>query len=71
MRVAYVNADCGIPVFGDKGACVHIQEIIRAMGYEPRREEAEGAAGKRRAVLDELEAGRITAEEAMRELRES
>jgi glycosyltransferase involved in cell wall biosynthesis len=31
MRVAYVNADCGIPIFGDKGACVHIQEMVRAM----------------------------------------
>jgi len=31
MRVAYLNADCGITVFGDKGACVHIQEMIRAL----------------------------------------
>lgn len=31
MRVAYLNADCGIPVFGDKGASVHIQEMVRAM----------------------------------------
>lgn len=30
MRIAYVNADCGIPVFGDKGASVHIQEMLRA-----------------------------------------
>ncbi|WP_151526445.1 glycosyltransferase family 4 protein [Serinicoccus kebangsaanensis] len=29
-RVAYVCADPGIPVFGTKGASVHIQEIIRA-----------------------------------------
>lgn len=32
MRIAYVNADCGIPVFGDKGASVHIQEMVRAFG---------------------------------------
>ncbi len=32
VRVAYVNADCGIPVFGDKGAAVHIREMVRAMG---------------------------------------
>ena len=27
MRIVYVNADCGIPVFGDKGASVHIQDF--------------------------------------------
>ena len=31
MRVAYLSADCGIPVFGSKGASVHIQEMVRAM----------------------------------------
>jgi glycosyltransferase involved in cell wall biosynthesis len=30
MRVAYVCADPGIPVFGTKGASVHVQEILRA-----------------------------------------
>src|SRR5690606_23562284 len=30
LRVAYVCADPGIPVFGTKGASVHVQEIIRA-----------------------------------------
>lgn len=29
-RVAYVCADPGIPVFGTKGASVHIQEMVRA-----------------------------------------
>lgn len=29
MRVAYVCIDPGIPVFGTKGASVHVQEIIR------------------------------------------
>lgn len=33
MRVAYLNADCGIPVFGAKGACVHIQEMVRAFEH--------------------------------------
>ena len=28
--VAWVCADPGIPVFGTKGASVHVQEIIRA-----------------------------------------
>ncbi|MBK7951871.1 MAG: glycosyltransferase family 4 protein [Deltaproteobacteria bacterium] len=30
MRVAYVCADAGIPVFGTKGASVHVQAILRA-----------------------------------------
>lgn len=29
MRLAYISADPGIPVFGAKGASVHVQEIIR------------------------------------------
>lgn len=39
MRIAYVNADCGIPIFGEKGASVHIQEMVRAfscLGCEVR-----------------------------------
>ncbi|MGB3314260.1 MAG: glycosyltransferase [Albidovulum sp.] len=32
MRIAYVTADRGIPVFGEKGASIHIQEMIRAFG---------------------------------------
>lgn len=31
MRVAYVCADPGVPVFGRKGASVHVQEVIRAL----------------------------------------
>jgi glycosyltransferase involved in cell wall biosynthesis len=30
MRIAYVCADGGIPVFGDKGAAVHVAELARA-----------------------------------------
>jgi glycosyltransferase involved in cell wall biosynthesis len=30
LRVAYLCADPGVPVFGTKGASVHIQEIVRA-----------------------------------------
>lgn len=39
MRIAYVSADRGIPVFGAKGASVHIQEMMRAftaLGHEVR-----------------------------------
>ena len=32
MRIAYVCADAGIPVFGCKGASVHVREVIRALG---------------------------------------
>jgi glycosyltransferase involved in cell wall biosynthesis len=31
MRIAYVCADPGVPVFGCKGASVHVQEVIRAL----------------------------------------
>lgn len=31
LRVAYICADPGIPVFGSKGASVHVQEILRAL----------------------------------------
>lgn len=31
MRVAYICADPGIPVFGRKGASVHVQEVLRAL----------------------------------------
>jgi len=48
-----------------------LQEVIRAMGYEPRPEDTvEATAEKRRTVLNDLDEGRISAEEAMRALRE-
>lgn len=31
MRVAYVSADPGVPVFGRKGCSVHVQEVVRAL----------------------------------------
>ena len=30
MRIAYVCADRGVPVFGRKGCSIHVQEVIRA-----------------------------------------
>ena len=30
MRIAYICADPGIPVFGQKGCSIHVQEVIRA-----------------------------------------
>lgn len=31
MRVAYVCADTGVPVFGSKGSSVHVQEVLREL----------------------------------------
>ncbi|MCG6134288.1 MAG: glycosyltransferase family 4 protein [Nostoc sp. LLA-1] len=31
MRVAYICADPGIPVFGQKGCSIHVQEVIRGL----------------------------------------
>jgi glycosyltransferase involved in cell wall biosynthesis len=31
MRIAYVSADLGLPVFGRKGCSIHVQEVIRAL----------------------------------------
>jgi glycosyltransferase involved in cell wall biosynthesis len=31
MRVAYICMDPGVPVFGQKGASVHVQEVIRSL----------------------------------------
>lgn len=47
-----------------------LHEIIRALGYEPGREETpEVDDEKRRLALEQLEAGKISAEEAMKILR--
>ena len=45
-------------------------EVIRALGFEPGKEEVvEVSAEKRSSVLEELESGKISADEAMRLLR--
>ncbi|HVM71861.1 MAG TPA: DUF2089 domain-containing protein [Anaerolineales bacterium] len=46
-----------------------LQEVVRALGYEPGKEEsAEISDEQRRDVLEELDSGKITADEAMRRL---
>ena len=46
-----------------------LHEVIRALGYEPGKEEyVEISMEKRNTVLEELEAGKISADEAMRML---
>ncbi|MDJ0708621.1 MAG: glycosyltransferase family 4 protein [Leptolyngbyaceae cyanobacterium MO_188.B28] len=31
MRIAYICADRGVPVFGQKGCSIHVQEVIRSL----------------------------------------
>jgi len=31
VRLAYISADPGVPVYGTKGASVHVQEVVRAL----------------------------------------
>ncbi len=47
-----------------------LMEVIRALGFEPGKDEVvEVSAEKRNSVLEDLEAGKISADEAMRMLR--
>jgi hypothetical protein len=44
-----------------------LQEVIRALGYEPGKDESPDVSDeKRRSVLEELDSGKISADEAMR-----
>jgi hypothetical protein len=48
-----------------------LQEVIRALGYEPGKEETSDVSEeKRRSVLEDLDSGHISAEEAMHLLSE-
>ena len=47
-----------------------LQEVIRALGFEPGREESpEVSEERRRGILEDLNSGKISAEDAMRLLR--
>ena len=47
-----------------------LMEVIRALGFEPGKDDViEISAEKRSTVLEDLEAGKISADEAMRMLR--
>jgi glycosyltransferase involved in cell wall biosynthesis len=39
MRIAFVCADPGVPVFGHKGCSVHVQEVIRSLQQQGARVE--------------------------------
>ena len=44
-----------------------LQEVIRALGYEPGKDDSVDISGEKRlSVLEELDSGKISAEEAMR-----
>ena len=34
MRIAYICADPGIPVCGQKGCSIHVQEVIRSLRHQ-------------------------------------
>ena len=47
-----------------------LHEVIRAMGYEPGKDESlDVSEEKRHSVLEDLDSGKISAEDAMRMLR--
>jgi glycosyltransferase involved in cell wall biosynthesis len=61
MRIAYICADRGVPVFGRKGCSIHVQEVVRAlsaMGMQvdlfAARTGREPPPGLERVVLHEL-----------------
>lgn len=61
MRIAYICVDPGIPVFGRKGASIHVQEVIRALQHHgatvdlyTNRVEGECPVGLERVVVHEL-----------------
>ncbi|MFN2263129.1 MAG: SHOCT-like domain-containing protein, partial [Anaerolineales bacterium] len=48
-----------------------LHEVIRAMGYQPGEGDASGLTDEeRRSILEALERGEITYEDAMRQLEE-
>jgi glycosyltransferase involved in cell wall biosynthesis len=56
MRVAYITADPGVPVFGSKGCSIHVQEVLRALAGRGAEIElfATNCTGERPAGLDKV-----------------
>jgi len=48
-----------------------LHEVIRALGYEPGIEDTRLSEAERQRILEDLNQGKITAEEAMRMLKET
>jgi hypothetical protein len=65
-KITHMEKDLGLsyPTIRNR-----LHEIIRALGYEPGKEEAAGLSeDERRQILEDLNEGKITSEEAMRML---
>src|SRR6266700_241778 len=69
MRIAYVCADPGVPVFGRKGCSVHVQEMLRALQGHVAGMEHAAAAGV--PGLLEVNAPLIEEQAAYRGLRDA
>jgi glycosyltransferase involved in cell wall biosynthesis len=52
MRIAYVCADPGVPVFGHKGCSVHVKEMLRALSRQGARLELFAACADGEPVAD-------------------
>ncbi len=65
-KITRMEAELGLSYPTIRG---RLQEVIRAMGYEPRKDEQAEASAERRGVLDRLSAGSISTDEALRALR--
>lgn len=65
-KITHMEKDLGLsyPTIRNR-----LHEIIRALGYEPGKEEATLSEEERRQILEDLNEGRITSEEAMRMLK--
>lgn len=73
MRLAYVSADPGVPVYGTKGCSVHVQEVVRALRAEGAEvvlftnrvggEAPEDLRGVRVVELPKLPKGELSARE--------
>ena len=71
MRIVYVTADRGIPVFGAKGASIHIQEMMRAfakLDHEVRAVTARlGSEGPMDLLVEEVAQTALGADRADKE----
>jgi glycosyltransferase involved in cell wall biosynthesis len=72
MRVAFVCADQGVPVFGRKGCSIHVQEVARAMREHGARVElfAAQVGGARPPGLEEVRVHELPAVSGDRAARE-
>ncbi len=65
-KITHMEKDLGLsyPTIRNR-----LHEIIRALGYEPGKEDTALSEEERRQILDDLNEGKITSEEAMRMLK--